>query len=154
MNLYILRHGQAESIGDQESQLTETGKLETYKVASWLKSQNTQVDLIFSSPKQRAQQTAQIFKEELPVAEPIQIIEDLKPNKKPENILPLLDGAAFNNILIASHMPFVGRLLHALIANDDEKAIPFEPSGLACVELAEIKYGSGELRWVVHPGLL
>ena len=70
MNIFLVRHGQTTGDvknrygGDYDDHLTELGKQQSAGVAKKLAS--TGIEIIYSSPKIRAQETAQIIKEALP----------------------------------------------------------------------------------------
>jgi len=65
MELYLIRHGIAQErqadIKDEERSLTKEGRQKTEKVAQQLKKLGLHFDLIATSPRMRACQTAEIF---------------------------------------------------------------------------------------------
>ncbi|MGI8501361.1 MAG: phosphohistidine phosphatase SixA [Hassallia sp.] len=65
MELYLIRHGIAESGGsditDEERSLTKEGRQKTEKIAQRLKTLGLHFDLIATSPLVRARQTAEIL---------------------------------------------------------------------------------------------
>ncbi|MHB8822509.1 MAG: SixA phosphatase family protein, partial [Pseudomonadaceae bacterium] len=65
MKLWLLRHGEAEPRArtDAERNLTEQGRLDVRAIAAHLRNQPLQTILV--SPYQRAQQTAEIVRQEL-----------------------------------------------------------------------------------------
>src|SRR5438132_13279421 len=69
MDLYFLRHGQADwpdwEKSDDERPLTKRGKKEMREVAAFLKRVKAQSDLIVTSPLPRASQTGRIAAEHL-----------------------------------------------------------------------------------------
>jgi len=80
MNIYLVRHGQTTGDlenrygGDYDDHLTELGKQQSAEVAGKLASAG--IEVIFCSPKIRAQETAQIISGVIPV--PLQVIEDFR----------------------------------------------------------------------------
>lgn len=69
MKLYFVRHGDAVHMAgrDSERPLSQTGIEETQSVARLLKKMNVQLDALYTSPRVRAQQTAEILSESLGV---------------------------------------------------------------------------------------
>ena len=72
MIIYLIRHGQTTGDvedrygGDYDDELTDLGKQQSSEVAKKLASAG--IEIIYSSPKKRAQQTAMIINETVPVA--------------------------------------------------------------------------------------
>ena len=82
MDLYILRHGKAETIGplyrsDYERPLSATGWKRTRRSAKGMKAMNVRLDAIVSSPLLRARQTAEIVRERLVPEAEIEISDAL-----------------------------------------------------------------------------
>jgi len=65
--LYLIRHGLAGAYGshanDEERPLTEDGRCKTRRVAERLRDLGVWVELILTSPLDRARQTAEIFRD-------------------------------------------------------------------------------------------
>jgi broad specificity phosphatase PhoE len=80
MNIYLVRHGQTTGDvenrygGDYDDHLTGLGKQQSAEVAGKLASAG--IEVIFCSPKIRAQETTQIISGVIPV--PIQVVEDFR----------------------------------------------------------------------------
>ena len=72
MFIYLIRHGQTTGDvedrygGDYDDELTDLGKQQSSEVAEKLASAG--IEIIYASPKKRAQQTAAIIKKTIPVA--------------------------------------------------------------------------------------
>lgn len=156
MNLYLLRHGdaQATAASDEARELTERGRAETRKVAQWFKRLNPKIEVAISSPLIRACQTADIVAQELSLSSCLQKSESLSPEKSPEGILSILNELPHNEVLLVGHLPFLGYLLSAFVWGDLKVEVPFKKSGLAFVQLPEIRFGSGSLQWMVRPDIL
>jgi len=98
---YLVRHGQDQdnqnSIlnGHRDTPLTKIGIEQANTLANEIKKLNLKIDLILSSPLQRAYKTATILSEKLslapPLAEPLLIERDfgIMTGKKHSDILPL-----------------------------------------------------------------
>lgn len=80
MKIYLIRHGETTGDieerygGDYDDHLTEKGKAQAKELAE--KLLNKEIEVVFSSPRIRAKETAQIVSKELNV--PFEIIEDLR----------------------------------------------------------------------------
>jgi len=80
MKIYLIRHGETTGDiedrfgGDYEDHLTEKGKAQAQELAKQLQGKN--IEIIFTSPRIRAKDTAEIVKEVLNV--PVEVVEDLK----------------------------------------------------------------------------
>ncbi|MDO1500794.1 histidine phosphatase family protein [Winogradskyella maritima] len=79
--LTFIRHGKSSweySVGDRERPLKSRGITDASLVATQIKSSYLELDMVFSSPANRAHSTCQIFLKELNIAsEKFKIIEDL-----------------------------------------------------------------------------
>jgi broad specificity phosphatase PhoE len=84
MRLFLLRHGQTTGDvedrygGDYEDHLTEVGLEQARVLASRLREEN--IDKVFSSPRERAKETAQILHDELHV--PFEIVDGLREHNR------------------------------------------------------------------------
>jgi len=135
MKVYIVRHGQAAS-GDVDPQrgLTQAGRLQVERIAKHLRSLNISVDCVWHSGKTRAEQTAQILAEAMTVKEGLTAHAGLAPN---DHVGPIRDEieSAGQNIMIVSHLPFVG-ILTSLLLTGSESAwlVNFKEATTACLE--------------------
>ncbi|MBC3766722.1 phosphohistidine phosphatase SixA [Neptunicella marina] len=119
MNLYIMRHGDAEQSNGQDSlrALTVKGVDEAAEAGEWLKSQGASIDLAMVSPFLRAQQTFEHVQQH---NQPIEHItyNELIPEGSADEVQALLDGIlldnSLDNVLIVSHMPLVCYLVDKL----------------------------------------
>lgn len=107
--LYLLRHGEAVDFfannDDLSRALTDNGKAQTHQVGQYLKENNIKIDIIISSPAERAKESANIIKELLNLPE-IEFIDNLYPSTSScihDAIISTED--LINNILIIGHNP-------------------------------------------------
>jgi phosphohistidine phosphatase len=138
VNLYIMRHGEAEMVAanDQSRRLTPHGVTEVAKNAQWLKQQEHGFDLILVSPYVRAQQTLQTVIDIVDTPTKLETIEDLIPEGSAENIHDYIDAAIQlyhpKNILLVSHMPLVSYLVEEF---SFEQSTPIFPTaGIAYIQ--------------------
>ena len=116
MNLYILQHGEAvpKEI-DPERPLSEHGNRDIRILALHMQNMDVQLGNVFHSGKLRAAQSARLVAETLsPEILPVKT-EGLNPNDDPTVIIGDIEQMN-ENILIASHMPFVSRLCSILLS--------------------------------------
>ena len=108
MQIYIMRHGEALSeMQDPQRRLSPEGRAQIEMNAAALKVMGASFDLIISSPKERARETAKIVARTLsyPLNE-IEVTDTLNPNSPPEDFIDFLKGfKGRERILAAGHLP-------------------------------------------------
>ena len=140
MNLYILQHGEAvpKEI-DPERPLSEHGNRDIRILARHMQNMGVQLGNVFHSGKLRAEQSARLIAETLsPEIQPVKT-EGLNPNDDPAVIIGDIEQMK-ENILIASHMPFVSRLCSTLLTGTTDAEFASIPGTLICLEKADNKW--------------
>lgn len=135
MQIFIMRHGEAEScfVQDARRNLTEHGREEADTTGQWLNGLLEKVDLVIVSPYNRALQTLDSVCSRLPAAEVMET-DDVTPYGEPEQFHHYL-GALLSSrsdvqsLLIISHMPFVSSLVDELC--DHLYSLLFATAGVA-----------------------
>lgn len=114
MNLWLLRHGEAEptQTSDIARNLTGTGVQEVLKTAQRLRK--VPLDIVLHSPYVRALQTAQIVCEEIAYQGEIAQVEWITPDDNPKQVIKQLEAYEAENILLVSHQPLLGKLVGLL----------------------------------------
>jgi phosphohistidine phosphatase len=151
MNLYLLRHGDAIQAGNDDASrtLSSTGQEEIRLVASTLKRLEVSLDLIISSPLQRAQQTANMVRHELDAPEII-ISNYLIPTSDHRQIIRQLNVFSISDVLLVGHEPHLSTFISVLISGSKTSRIEMKKGTLACIEIPfPIKPGSGILKWLL-----
>jgi phosphohistidine phosphatase len=151
LNLYILQHGEAvpKEI-DPERPLSEHGNRDIRILARHLQNMGVQLGNVFHSGKLRAEQSASLIAETLsPEIQPVKT-EGLNPNDDPAVIIGDIEQMN-ENILIASHMPFVSRLCSTLLTGATEAEFASVPGTLFCLEKVEDKW---RLAYMLTPDFL
>lgn len=135
MILYIVRHGKARSEQDDPSRsLTEEGKEETRRIASFLKKYGVQADEIWHSTKRRAEETAEILKSQWGLTAVMQAKDHLAPNSPPRIVYDEILKEN-KNLMVVGHLPFLDRLVSLFIAGDElEGIVKFKESAVAILE--------------------
>ena len=155
--LYLLRHGTAESHspqGDFYRNLVDQGRAEAEAQGRIFRQGGLNVERIFCSTAQRAQETAHLFAQgsglDVPIEADARIYEGTG-----EGLLTCIqewpdDAQA---ILLVGHMPGVGHLLSMVATEHVDLSMRYAPATLAGVHLDadtwdEADYGVGTL--VLH----
>ena len=164
-----MRHGYAgkrlsDTIKDAKRQLTVSGKKEVVEIAKSLKKLGVKFNVIFSSPLERAFQTAKIIAEEYELTEQIEQSEELKPNGSKYFLYNKLGKLNIDSvILIVGHEPYLSSMINDIISNNDTdrnynkntKNIILKKAGLSRIKITStVPKLKGELRWLLTPRIL
>lgn len=118
MQLYIMRHGEAQqqAMSDSQRELTAHGRSEVLDIAKLLT--NESFDLILVSPFIRTQQTADTLISVLNTQAKIEQCSLITPSGSATDVHNYLDGLIaeeqYQKILLVSHMPLISYLLSEL----------------------------------------
>ena len=149
MQLYILRHGDAERIAssDRERQLTDRGKQQVHAVVQRHQQEIAKVTSIFVSPFRRAQETAAIVSQHFPTV-PLHTAEMLTPDHSPMDVVRFLcQQPESAKILLVSHQPLVSELVSEL-CNQVPAAVGMHTAALAGILLNPVAIGMGKLQFL------
>ena len=153
MNLYLLRHGEAETVATSSEgrQLTEAGHEEIANVARQFATRNLKLDRCLVSPALRAQQTANTFLSQIfhpPVPE---TVEALNASHRAADAMLALDDIKTGNVLLVGHNPLLSELLALLTNGNIDHMRILDTGNLACVTLDIIGLGMGTCPFVLEP---
>lgn len=147
-----MRHGTAISGTEHPFQpLSAKGRVGVEGAAKYIKSKSLKFDVIVSSPKLRAEETAEIVAKA--TGYPLESIvktDTLKPNATPEEALDFL--SQYNDkesILLTGHMPSLPSLAATLIGVSVR--IPFANACLYQLEVDVLPSTTGELLLLYMP---
>jgi len=157
MEIYLMQHGQAFSEdADPERSLTPDGENQIKASARALTKIGVGVDLIASSPKKRARQTAEIVAQELRYP-----VDDIKVTEKLQPLAPVQEAIAFlkayeekKRVLLAGHLPSLGEIASSLLTEGSKVSIHFDMGGVCRIDVDLLQVGSGELKWYLTPDQL
>ena len=151
MRLYVVQHGDALTKDvDPERQLSDQGRADITRLSAWLVTNNVAVSRICHSGKTRARQTAELLGSVLEAGGEMGPADGLGPNEPPDVFLKRLQDVD-EDMLIASHMPFVARVLsQAVTGSPDLQLVEFRPGSIAVVERDES--GAWHLIYFACPG--
>ena len=148
MRLYFLRHGIAEdfSSSDFDRALTKRGMRRIQRLADALRDMRLRPDAIFSSPRLRARQTADIVAaamgQRVKIADAVNFGFDLEDVAQLTKALP--DDA---EVMFVGHNPDMSLVARDLTGCD----LNMKKGGLARVDLPGRDLERGELVWLLAP---
>ncbi|GAB1258227.1 phosphohistidine phosphatase SixA [Aurantivibrio plasticivorans] len=148
MNLFILRHGEAEASAatDAARRLTPRGEAEVAAVVRKSAKELQAVRQVYVSPYVRAQQTAKIALEVLG-DRPIETTELITPDGNVDGVIRLLESRDLSNVLLVSHQPLVGELVNGF-TGQPPGYYSMATAALASIDLDPIAMGLGDLNWL------
>ena len=154
MELYLLRHGVAESGGagrpDAQRRLTDAGKEKLRQVLARARSAKVAPSLILTSPLVRAVETARIAAQELGYRGAIPETDALLPSSTPAATWrELRSHGEEAAILVAGHEPLLSELASFLLGTS-RVVVEMKKGALARIDL-EVSAGApqGLLRWLI-----
>ncbi|MBA2712287.1 MAG: histidine phosphatase family protein [Rubrobacteraceae bacterium] len=162
MYLYLIRHAIAHKRDperwpdDSERPLTPEGEEEFGGAAIGLGRIVPGVEVLLSSPYERAWQTAEILTQQTGWPTP-QSFPALEPDVPPEKVLLALQTyAGTQSIALAGHRPGLHELAVYLLTGDAGGAdMKIKKGGVVCIEFEDApKAGAGKLRWLFTPRVL
>ena len=148
MKLYFVRHGIAEDFADSDfaRELTPRGRRRVAQSAVVMRQLNLQPERIYSSPRLRSRQTAEIIAAELEI--PVTLAEEVNFGFDLDDVSSLtreLDSDG--EVMFVGHNPDMSLLVHELTGVN----VGMKKGGLARVD---VYYGAappGELVWLIAP---
>lgn len=154
MELFILRHGHAESeaASDKVRELSPAGELEVKRMLQSYGEALNNVGQLLVSPYVRAQQTAKIVNESIDQAN-LQTCDFLVPSASPlgaiEKVGEMIEKAGSPVYMLIGHQPLLGVLLDQLCGLEPGKH-RLATASLASIEFDVFARGCCDLRWVHH----
>ncbi len=154
MEIYLVRHGAAYTKEeDPERHLNNDGVNQCHLTGRALKKLDITFDLIVSSPKVRARQTAEIIAEEVGYSNnEIKVTEKLEPTAAPRDTISYLkDFTDTKRIMLAGHLPLLGHLASELLSNTSQISFYFEPGAVCQINIGQPHSHTGDFRWFLAP---
>ena len=153
MKLYLVQHAKAASKDvNPERPLTEEGRQDIQKVATFIKPLNMSVDYLWHSTKTRAIQTAEVLAEVVKINKEKIERQGLAPN---DDVPAVKDEliAAQQDTMIVSHMPFVSKLASLLLTSrESADTAVFKQGGIVALSCSE--ENQWQIEWMITPELL
>lgn len=152
MNLWLLRHGQAEpqTTSDAIRCLTLRGRQEVLQSAAQLLGRP--IEAILCSPYVRARQTAELLGEALQCMSILEPVPWLTPENTVADVLKHLAARAETEILLVSHQPLIGELGGTLEHGHRQQPLPMATASLAGFAGPLALAGGMQLASLFHPG--
>ncbi len=152
MKLYLVQHAKAASEQvDPQRPLTEEGRSDIQKVATFIKSSNLCVDYLWHSGKKRAEQTAKILAEAIKI-KTLTIHDGLGPN---DDVKAFKDELISVNgdIMVVGHLPFLSKLASLVLAGAElANTVAFKNAGIVCIDRYD--KNQWQIDWFVTPELI
>lgn len=155
MRLIIMRHGVAHELGqdgsttDADRTLTPKGIEEVQRVAESLKQIESDLQVVLTSPYQRARQTSSHVADLYGIN--VESEETLESGTKPKPLLRMLAGRRETCLMVCGHQPTLGQLI-SLACLGEKHTFYLKPAGMACVVFEDkIEPGSAYLEWLMQP---
>jgi phosphohistidine phosphatase len=160
--LYLVRHAVAHKRDagnwpdDSERPLTPEGEEDFVEAARGLARIVPEVDILLSSPYERAWRTAEILTQQAGWPAP-QEFPALEPDVAPEKAaLALQTYAESQSVALVGHRPCLHEMAVYLLTGDAGGAdMKIKKGGVACIEFDDApEPGAGKLRWLFTPRVL
>jgi phosphohistidine phosphatase len=153
MRVYLMQHGKPVSKEeDPDRPLSDEGRGDVERMADFLKKSALKVEDVFHSGKTRARQTAEIMVSQLNPEIKAQERTGLSPLDDVKEIASQIQGAE-KGLLIAGHLPHLGKLASLLVVRDEAfPVVKFQQGGVVCLEKDE--EGRWSVKWMVVPEIL
>jgi phosphohistidine phosphatase len=153
MNLYLIRHGDAQNISDSgrdyDRKLTRTGIEQMKLAAAGWQSLIDQFDVIVSSPYLRAVETAKIIADIFDYKKEIIIDNSLISGSGTAEILVLANSLNVVNIAMVGHQPDLSNHTSNLISSSNA-SIAFEKGTIAKISFSNNAIASkGVLKFLI-----
>lgn len=148
MKLYFVRHGESVDLAptDHARELTEYGIERTQNAAKVLKRIGINPKCIYSSPRIRAKQTADIIAEELGME--VTLSESVNFGFDVTHIRELVkDFNSGDEVMFVGHNPDMSQLVHKISG----ASVSMKKGGFARIDVISAKNLRGELVWLVSP---
>ena len=158
MNLYLIRHGDAESVSssksDHERGLTQKGQEQIKKAADAWKKNIHGFDLIASSPYKRAHQTAEIIAHVFNYHDKVITDKKLASGCKPEDLLDFIKSRDEKNIAVVGHEPDLSKGVSALVSSSGMYC-EFKKGTIAKINFdGKVRLGKGLLEFLIPQDIL
>jgi phosphohistidine phosphatase len=159
MNLYIVRHGEAKSIGgsitsDSERPLSPRGEQDVRLVGQVLARLEPEAPHIVSSPLLRARATAALLGEHRVPQPAPDVWEELSPGIRFKDVVSRIQSNGSGPLVIVGHQPDMTHMIAYLVA-DAAVEIALPPGGMAALTLPYgVGAGGARLLWLLTPDLI
>jgi phosphohistidine phosphatase len=159
MELYLIRHGLAQPLGnkndfaDEKRALTSQGRERMREVARGLRKLAVKPELILTSPLVRATETAEIVADTVGVDKQMLLITaNLAPGSVFEQLLAEIKDKRAESVVLVGHEPDLGELAGLIISGEDHFSVPLRKAGVCRIDVTEtVPAFKGTLVWLLTP---
>jgi phosphohistidine phosphatase len=153
MKLYLLQHGEACAKDiDPDRPLTDRGKADVDRLASFLKHADVSVERVIHSGKLRAVQTAEHVAKAIAPGLELESSGIINPNDNPK-AFDWQSDSWDRDTLVVGHLPFLAKLVSHLVVEDDTRAITaYRPGSIVCLQRENATHW--QIDWMIRPELL
>jgi phosphohistidine phosphatase len=154
MALFLVQHGlSAAKDIDPQKGLTEHGISETERIAKVASNYHIPVGKIVHSGKNRAEQTAAIFADNLSGDLLLEAVSGIGPMDDVRVFAQSLDPQ--DNLMVVGHLPFMQRLVSYLTTGSEETYVyRFQNSGIVCLDRNVEENTIGWfIKWTLNPDI-
>lgn len=155
MDIYLLRHGKAESgapgTPDRDRELTPEGVASMEEELPGIKTHMPRLDHVLTSPYPRASQTARIAAGAYGLEHKVEEIDALAAHNGNQQVLERIEQLPpDSSVLCVGHTPLMGELAEFLSGAQDAYAI--KKGGLAKISFpGKPQAGKGAFQWMLKP---
>lgn len=160
MNLYLLRHSNAAEQpppgrkGDRFRRLTPEGRQKAVLIGRAIQRLDLGLDLILSSPADRALETAELVRGVLAPQPPLELLDDLWIGGDPGRVVARLGAGRkkLQSVLLVGHEPDLGQFSSTLLTGGAGMKLVFKKGGLCGLEIARLSRSRcASLAWHLTP---
>lgn len=151
MELFFVRHGEAQAYAQSDAQrrLTPRGETDVLGVVTSRRAELAEVELVVTSPYRRALQTAKIAAQALGFERELLVTEHLEPGAEPQALFDFLDTLDAKSILLVTHQPLVGNVLSLLSGDNRWRAT--STANLVALQTEALVPGFADVLWSQIP---
>ncbi len=153
MNLYLVRHGDAEKTQpgkrDEERKLLKEGREQVKAAAEGWQYIITKLDLICSSPYKRAMETAEVIAQTFEYDKEIVKDKSLGAGCFTKDLITLVNSLGAENIMVVGHQPDLSEHVSNLISSSGA-LVDFKKAAIAKISFnGKVNLSKGYLEYLV-----
>jgi len=149
MNLYILRHADADKRNEEKyaddnlRPLVKKGKNKTEKIAKFLKKRKNKISLILTSPAERCLEAAKMIRKDLKLPkEQLVKLDCLLPEGSNADLIAVIkEKYTVDSLLVVGHDPNLSLLISQLLTGTPDLHIDLKKGGLCKLAVDELTDG-------------
>lgn len=155
MQLYLLRHADAETVApsDDERFLSEKGMMQAQRVARFCDAHDLRPEVIFTSPLRRAHQTAALLADK--IGTELRTARWLSSGAMPESMMrELKEHRNLESSMLVGHEPDFSQFAAYLVGAAHAENIRIRKATLALFTVIDFAAGGGRLEFSIPAKLV